>query len=392
MKRIQQLLIKAGINVVGGADGIFGPQTKRSVQRLPGPQRAARTGAVDAATDAALAKVAGGAAAAPTPSTSYIGLRIGSTGPAVTKVQQAIMATGLVLRGGADGIFGQRTHNAVVIYQRANGLTQTGIVDEATARLLGLTSAHSDSGSSDRRRRDGGRLRRLRRAGRPRRRAAEGADQRPGSPSPAEPTASSGRGRAGAIMKFQQATGCATGKVDQATAGALGLAAMAAPTAPHRGQRRAASRPVAGPCYYGDTWQAPRGGGRVHLGVDIGAPEGTPLRAVVTGRVIQIYHDRPGSLSGNGIKIGTADGTYFFYAHLADFAPGSTSGSGHGRPDDRLHGQHGQRGDHPPALRGPPSRWCGGQSVPVREGHRRLLTCASLEPPTNPPGELATPW
>jgi murein DD-endopeptidase MepM/ murein hydrolase activator NlpD len=47
---------------------------------------------------------------------------------------------------------------------------------------------------------------------------------------------------------------------------------------------------------------------------------------VVTGRVIQMYHDRPGSLSGNGIKIAMADGTYFFYAHLAGFAPGIAIG------------------------------------------------------------------
>ena len=48
------------------------------------------------------------------------------------------MATGLVVRGGADGIFGQHTRTAVLVYQRVNGLPQTGIVDEATARLLGL--------------------------------------------------------------------------------------------------------------------------------------------------------------------------------------------------------------------------------------------------------------
>jgi murein DD-endopeptidase MepM/ murein hydrolase activator NlpD len=83
------------------------------------------------------------------------------------------------------------------------------------------------------------------------------------------------------------------------------------------------SRPIAGgPCWYGDTWQAARGSGRVHLGVDIGAPKGTLLKAVVSGRVSQIYRDRPGSLSGNGLKIRMADGTYFFYAHLDSIASG----------------------------------------------------------------------
>jgi murein DD-endopeptidase MepM/ murein hydrolase activator NlpD len=84
---------------------------------------------------------------------------------------------------------------------------------------------------------------------------------------------------------------------------------------------------VQGPCYYGDTWNAARGSGRVHLGVDIAAAEGSPLFAVVTGKVIQIYTDRPGSLSGNGIKIARPDGTYFFYAHMSALAPGMAVGT-----------------------------------------------------------------
>ncbi len=80
--------------------------------------------------------------------------------------------------------------------------------------------------------------------------------------------------------------------------------------------------PVAGQCWYGDTWQQARSRGRVHLGTDIGAAEGTPVRAVVTGRISRVYHDRTGSLSGNGLKLRTPDGTYFFYAHLSAFATG----------------------------------------------------------------------
>ena len=115
------------------------------------------------------------------------------------------------------------------------------------------------------------------------------------------------------------------------------------------------ARPLAkGPCWYGDTWQAARGSGRVHLGVDIGAPEGTPLQAVVVaaGSSRSTATD-PGSLSGNGLKITTADGTYFFYAHLAGLAPGiGARGAGRRRPGDRHVGSTGNAGDHPPALRG----------------------------------------
>ncbi len=146
VQRVQQLLIKSGVTVVGGADGVFGPQTRRSVAAFQKLHGLSVTGSVDAATDAALVKAAGGGTAAPAPSSSYVGLRVGSTGPAVTKLQQAIMATGLVVRGGADGIFGQQTRTAVLVYQRVNGLPQTGIVDESTAKMLGLLTAAPAAG------------------------------------------------------------------------------------------------------------------------------------------------------------------------------------------------------------------------------------------------------
>ena len=150
---------------------------------------------------------------------------------------------------------------------------------------------------------------------------------RAGIPVPGGADGRFGSGTAGAVMKFQRAKGLrVTGKVDQATAQALGLSPMPAPTPAPPVTIRLLAKPVGGRCYYIDTWHAPRGGGRVHLGSTSVAPEGTPLRAVVTGRVIQIYRDRPGSLSGNGIKIALADGTYFFYAHLASFAPGMAVG------------------------------------------------------------------
>ena len=83
-----------------------------------------------------------------------------------------------------------------------------------------------------------------------------------------------GSSTAGAIMKFQRARGLrVTGRVDQATAAALGLQAAAAPAPAAPVAVNLRYGPLAGgPCWYGDTWQANRGNGRVHLGVDIGAP------------------------------------------------------------------------------------------------------------------------
>ena len=85
--------------------------------------------------------------------------------------------------------------------------------------------------------------------------------------------------------------------------------------------------PVQGPCSFGDTYGAPRGGGRSHEGVDIIAKAGQYVYAVKDGVLTKKYVDAPGSLSGNGWRLTTADGTYFFYAHLSTFASGLSVGS-----------------------------------------------------------------
>lgn len=86
--------------------------------------------------------------------------------------------------------------------------------------------------------------------------------------------------------------------------------------------------PVQGPCGFLDTWRAPRGGGRRHAGVDVFARRGEYVYAVVDGRLSGRGWDQPGRRSGNSWWLTSADGrTVFFYAHLADFAPGLRVGS-----------------------------------------------------------------
>jgi murein DD-endopeptidase MepM/ murein hydrolase activator NlpD len=85
--------------------------------------------------------------------------------------------------------------------------------------------------------------------------------------------------------------------------------------------------PVQGQCWFADTWQAPRSGGRLHEGVDIIAKAGNLVYAVDDGTISKQVWDSPGSLSGNGWRLLRADGTYFFYAHLSAFAPGLKVGS-----------------------------------------------------------------
>jgi hypothetical protein len=62
-----------------------------------------------------------------------------------------------------------------------------------------------------------------------------------------------------------------------------------------------------------DTFGAPRPGGRTHEGIDIFAPEGTPIHAVSSGTVVQGFNN---SLGGHVVRIQGDDGRYYYYAHL----------------------------------------------------------------------------
>ena len=66
---------------------------------------------------------------------------------------------------------------------------------------------------------------------------------------------------------------------------------------------------------YGDSWGAPRSGGRSHEGVDMLAPRGTPIYAVVSGSVnFQQNH-----LGGNAASLVGDNGNRYYYAHLASY-------------------------------------------------------------------------
>ena len=74
-------------------------------------------------------------------------LEVGSRGSNVVKVQQKLIQFGY-LSGTADGLYGEKTRNAVLWFQRRNGLTQDGKVGPATAAALGVTLSGSGSSSS----------------------------------------------------------------------------------------------------------------------------------------------------------------------------------------------------------------------------------------------------
>jgi murein DD-endopeptidase MepM/ murein hydrolase activator NlpD len=66
---------------------------------------------------------------------------------------------------------------------------------------------------------------------------------------------------------------------------------------------------------YGDSWGAPRSGGRRHEGVDMLAPTGTPMYAVVSGTV-RFGQNR---LGGNAVSLVGDNGNRYYYAHLSRF-------------------------------------------------------------------------
>ena len=74
-------------------------------------------------------------------------LEVGSKGSNVVKVQQRLIQYGY-MTGTADGRYGEATRNAVLRFQRKNGLTADGRVGAKTAAALGVTLSGGSASSS----------------------------------------------------------------------------------------------------------------------------------------------------------------------------------------------------------------------------------------------------
>jgi murein DD-endopeptidase MepM/ murein hydrolase activator NlpD len=84
--------------------------------------------------------------------------------------------------------------------------------------------------------------------------------------------------------------------------------------------------PVAGLAWWTDDWWMPRhtdARWRVHEGLDIFAPYGTPVVAPVDG-VVRISN---GGLGGLAVTVRQPDGTYWYMCHLSGVASGLATGS-----------------------------------------------------------------
>lgn len=315
VKALQQALLDSGISVRGGADGVFGTATTTAVKAFQSKHGLAQSGKVDAATASALgSRNSGGGTVSPT--SPLVGLKAGALGNTVKQLQQAMIAAGVTVRGGADGIFGPATAQALQSFQTSQGLPATGTVDQATANALAspkapVAAAPAGAGYAAYGEK-GDRVK-----------AVQSALVKAGIALRGGVDGDFGGATSAAVMEFQRQKGLTvTGKIDAATAQALGITAATAPAAPDPSTVKMQAFPVQGKCYYGDSFGYTRSGGRTHLGVDIIAEEGKLLYAAADGKITKLYYDYPGSLSGNGIRLSTADGTYFFYAHMASLAPG----------------------------------------------------------------------
>jgi peptidoglycan hydrolase-like protein with peptidoglycan-binding domain len=325
--RLQQALITAGIPVAGGADGVFGLATQAAVRSYQTRQGLSATGIADQQTLVALGIAAGPSApAAPvsgpgTPATAPPtagSLSIGARGDDVKAVQEALIRAGIHVAGGADGVFGAATQAAVRSFQASRGLPATGVVDEATRRALGIGGASSTPTN------DNTVLLKVGDRGPDVVRVQQALIDR-GVPVRGGADGIYGLATSGAVREFQLNRGLVqTGNVDRATWNALGLDDNAAQSAP---RATIDVFPMQGPCYFGDTWGAPRSGGRRHEGVDIIGASGRLIYAVVTGTITRKYIDTPGSLAGNGVRLTAPDGTYYFYAHFSGFADGIEIGT-----------------------------------------------------------------
>ena len=336
VKELQSALQATGLVVRGGADGVFGGATATALKAFQSVNGISQTGVLTE-RGAQLLGLGSGASTPPAASSPYLGLKIGASGTAVKATQQALIAAGVTVRGGADGAFGNATKTALTTYQKAVGITADGTVNQATIDKLGLGSGNAptpmpSNGASTPASSSGNPYVGLSvGASGPLVKELQQALQNTGLVVRGGADGSFGNATKTALIAFQSVNGIPqNGVVTEKGAGLLGLGTGSVGIVnPNSGSASVKLErfPVQGNCFFGDTWHAARGGGRLHVGVDVIANEGKLLYAVVDGEISKQYWDQPGALAGNGLRLSQPNGTYFTYLHMSSFAPGISLGT-----------------------------------------------------------------
>ena len=166
--KVQGALVKAGITVRGGTDGFFGSSTAEAIsvfQKMKGlavtstltPDTVSALGlsvtttttvqpATTTSTTVAIVPDSTSSTVATTPVDISTLLTIemlpkrGDKNEATRIAQKAIVAAGIELKGGIDGVFGIATKVALTKYQTKQGLSVNGLLDYATALKLNIVS------------------------------------------------------------------------------------------------------------------------------------------------------------------------------------------------------------------------------------------------------------
>jgi len=333
--RMQQAIVARGFTIKGGIDGSFGSATQVALKSLQKVAGFAPTGTLDAKT----AKFLGLVDVDPLSKSNFP--TVGASGDAVWSLQQALINSGVQVKGGADGKFGLATSIALGKFQSLNGLAVTKAVDESTAIALGLLAAPAQKSTSKKPVAAASAS-----AAAPAMAAAPAGDSSitidslpvRGQKSESVRTLQNALINAGievkggadgvfgvatsvSIGKFQSATGLNVSTVlDAPTAAALGLI----PSLAELGLPTLQSFPAQGRCGFSDTWGAARSAGRTHEGTDIIGARGLALYAAMDGVISKMATG--GALGGTSLRLTAADGTYFYYAHLEAFAANLVNG------------------------------------------------------------------
>ena len=142
VKAIQTVLMNDLIGLVGGADGRFGAGTSAAIAEFQKRRGLNITGSMDDATNAVMFAAPVAAPAAPVASATTMTFETlparGQSGELVRALQNALIANGTEVKGGADGVFGVATTVAIANFQAARALNQTKVLDVNTAVALAL--------------------------------------------------------------------------------------------------------------------------------------------------------------------------------------------------------------------------------------------------------------